>query len=102
MKAAGYEVVDLKRDSLAGLKLGQLPQGAYRPLTANEIDRLRRLAQDKGLKIDGGVREWLNRVLSEKHYASNGIKGSNPFSSAKIIFIVPPTKPCIYGAFVKS
>ena len=47
MKAAGYEVVDLKRDSLAGLKLGQLPQGAYRPLTANEIDRLRRLAQDK-------------------------------------------------------
>lgn len=47
MKAAGYEVVDLRRDSLAGLELGKLPSGAYRPLTANEIDRLRRLAQDK-------------------------------------------------------
>lgn len=47
MRAAGYEVIDLKRDSLASLELGKLPSGAYRPLTANEIDRLRRLAQDK-------------------------------------------------------
>lgn len=47
MKAAGYEVTDLKRVALGPLKLGRLPVGASRPLTYIEIDRLLRLAQDR-------------------------------------------------------
>lgn len=47
MKAAGYEVVDLKRSALAGLELGKLPIGACRKLTKNEIDRLKQLAQNR-------------------------------------------------------
>jgi pseudouridine synthase len=47
LKAAGYEVVDLKRVSLGSLRLGRLPSGASRPLTAIEIDRLFSLTQDK-------------------------------------------------------
>ncbi|NCU44146.1 rRNA pseudouridine synthase [Candidatus Falkowbacteria bacterium] len=47
MKAAGYEVTDLKRVALGSLRLGRLPVGASRPLTHIEIDRLLHLAQDR-------------------------------------------------------
>lgn len=47
MKAAGYEVIDLKRVALGPLKLGRLPIGASRALTNIEIDRLFHLTQDR-------------------------------------------------------
>lgn len=47
MEAAGYEVIDLKRSALGNLELGNLPIGACRSLTANEIDRLYYLTQDR-------------------------------------------------------
>lgn len=39
--AIGYEVIELNRDSMAGLEIGALGDGEYRALTTEEIDSLR-------------------------------------------------------------
>lgn len=39
--AIGYEVIELNRDSMAGLELGALGESEYRELTTEEIDFLR-------------------------------------------------------------
>ncbi|MCF0223408.1 MAG: rRNA pseudouridine synthase [Fibrobacter sp.] len=41
MRAVGYEIRDLKRVSYCKITLGDLPQGEYRDLTADEINKLR-------------------------------------------------------------
>lgn len=46
--ALGLGVLRLRRVRLDGLALGELPPGRYRPLTAAEIERLRRAAGVKG------------------------------------------------------
>lgn len=40
--AIGYEVVELHRDSMAGLELDELGEGEYRELTSEEIDFLKK------------------------------------------------------------
>jgi 23S rRNA pseudouridine2605 synthase len=42
--ALGYKVKRLTRTRLGPLKLGRLPRGAWRELTAREIDSLRKAA----------------------------------------------------------
>lgn len=41
MRAAGYEIRDLKRVSYCRLQLGDLPAGEFRELTADEMNKLR-------------------------------------------------------------
>ena len=43
-ETANLEVARLKRVSIAGLKLGMLPTGKWRELTAEEVDKLKRAA----------------------------------------------------------
>ena len=45
MHHAGADVVYLKRISFAGLSLGELPRGAWRALTADEVAALKNLAK---------------------------------------------------------
>jgi len=42
--AVGHPVTELERISMAGLRLGDLPPGQYRPLSANELATLRSAA----------------------------------------------------------
>jgi 23S rRNA pseudouridine2605 synthase len=42
--ALGYKVKRLTRTRLGPLKLGRLPRGAWRELTAREVESLRRSA----------------------------------------------------------
>ena len=41
MRAVGYEIRDLKRVSYCGIKLGDLPSGEFRELTADEMNKIR-------------------------------------------------------------
>ena len=41
MRALGYEIRDLKRISYCQIKLGELPAGEYRELTADEMNKLK-------------------------------------------------------------
>lgn len=41
----GLEVARLKRTAFGSVRLGMLPQGQYRELTADEVDRLRAMAE---------------------------------------------------------
>ncbi len=47
LDALGYSVVYLKRLSLGPLALGDLKTGGYRPLTSQEVEELKRQAEDK-------------------------------------------------------
>lgn len=46
-EAVGLEVARLKRTAVGGVKLGMLGQGKYRPLTGDEVRRLRAAAQKR-------------------------------------------------------
>ena len=48
-QAIGLKVIYLKRLSMGYLTLGQLPKGEYRPLTEEEISRLQKECETKGL-----------------------------------------------------
>ena len=44
-EAVGLEVLRLKRTEIAGVKLGMLPQGSWRPLNEREMTRLRNISK---------------------------------------------------------
>ena len=44
-EAVGLEVLRLKRTEIAGVKLGMLPQGSWRPLNEREMTRLRNISR---------------------------------------------------------
>ena len=44
-EAVGLEVLRLKRTEIAGVKLGMLPQGKWRPLNEREMRRLTNITQ---------------------------------------------------------
>jgi len=46
-EAAGARVAELKRTKYAGLRIGTLQEGEYRPLTDKEIGRLKRIGGEK-------------------------------------------------------
>jgi 23S rRNA pseudouridine2605 synthase len=45
MAAVGHKVVQLKRIAIGPIRLGELPSGAHRELTADEVARLREVVQ---------------------------------------------------------
>jgi len=47
-KKAGYNVTDLKRIKIGGFSLGDIPEGKYRVLDSDEIDRLTMARSSKG------------------------------------------------------
>ncbi len=59
----GNKVMSLQRVSVGGVKLGDLPSGAYRPLRPNEIQRLRAVIEDQG---DAAESETAPRALETK------------------------------------
>ena len=46
-EAVGLEVLRLKRTEIAGVKLGMLPQGKWRPLNEREMTRLNAISESK-------------------------------------------------------
>ena len=46
-EAVGLEVIRLKRTEIAGVKLGMLPQGSWRPLNEREMQRLQGISKSK-------------------------------------------------------
>lgn len=46
-EAVGLEVIRLKRTEIAGVKLGMLPQGSWRPLNEREMQRLENISKSK-------------------------------------------------------
>lgn len=47
LEAVGHPVVKLRRTRIARLKLGKLPSGEWRPLTAPEVEQLRQAVGEK-------------------------------------------------------
>lgn len=47
-EAVGLNVIRLKRTEIAGVKLGMLPQGRWRPLNEKELHRLMNISESKG------------------------------------------------------
>jgi 23S rRNA pseudouridine2605 synthase len=52
-ESLGLEVARLKRTAIGSLKLGMLPQGQWRDLTEQEIDKLKNQAGIKTEKQGG-------------------------------------------------
>jgi hypothetical protein len=50
LAAVGHKVMKLRRVQLGPLKLGELPVGAHRPLSADELDKLRHYAYSSRAK----------------------------------------------------
>jgi 23S rRNA pseudouridine2605 synthase len=48
LAAVGHKVISLQRTAIGSLRLGDLPEGAHRPLTQQEVRRLRSAAQAGG------------------------------------------------------
>ena len=46
-EVVGLEVLRLKRTEIAGVKLGMLPQGSWRPLNERELQRLNNISKSK-------------------------------------------------------
>ncbi len=47
---AGLKVIRLKRTEIAGVKLGMLPQGSWRPLNEREMQRLNGISKESKIK----------------------------------------------------
>ncbi|MDZ4848548.1 MAG: pseudouridine synthase [Pirellulaceae bacterium] len=73
----GHKVVSLRRLSIGPLKLANMPEGAYRPLTKEEIAGLYRAAEDarKARKIRKKENKAHDQKMEEIHSAK---KAANP------------------------